>query len=242
MWDDITALKSPEALLAIDANKQGRFVISVDRRAAGDRDRLLSAWAVVQKSGDEFVPASALHYVDSEKARADLPAAKPRSIKGLGGCPFDSPDMQELGIASVTLNIVLNDIIYAEPPGTLRLRIRGTHMVYRRQKRRQLRSIHANRRRSWLDGLRDHSFTTGSQRLKERLGSRCGPSRRRSERHLCHAEFHHPRRRRSLCGGDEFSGRARTAGRTASSDESTIGFSTTKSTAASTGRQPATKR
>ena len=60
----------------------------------------------------------ALHYVDSEKARADLPAAKPRSIKGLGGCPFDSPDMQELGIASVTLNIVLNDIIYAEPaPG-----------------------------------------------------------------------------------------------------------------------------
>jgi hypothetical protein len=114
MWEDITALKSPETLLAIDANEQGRFVVSVDRHAAGDRDRLLSAWCVVQKSGDELLPLSGLHYVDSERARADLPAAKPRSIKGLGGCPFDSPDMQQLGIASVTLNIVLNDIIYAE--------------------------------------------------------------------------------------------------------------------------------
>jgi hypothetical protein len=118
MWDDITALKSPETLLSIDAEKQRRFVVKIDRHASGDRDRLLSAWCVVQKTGDEHIPVSALHYVDREKARADLPPAKPRSIKGLGGCPFDSPDMQALGIASVTLNIVLNDIIYSEPaPG-----------------------------------------------------------------------------------------------------------------------------
>ena len=132
MWDDITTLKSPETLLSMDANEQGRFVVRVDRHATGDRDRLLSAWAVVRKTGDEFVPESALHYVDTEKPRADLPLAKPRSIKGLGGCPFDSPDMQELGIASVTLNIVLNDIIYRRAHSRDGgLRICRPHLVHR---------------------------------------------------------------------------------------------------------------
>ena len=108
-------MKSPESLLSFDAMKDGRFVAIVDRHDKGDRDRLLSAWCVVEKTGDQYTPVSAMHYVENEKPRADLPPAKPRSIKGLGGCPFDSPDIQDLGIASVTLNIVLNDIIYAVP-------------------------------------------------------------------------------------------------------------------------------
>lgn len=116
MWEDVTALRnSPETLLPIHATDQGRFVAGVSRAAGGGRDRLLSAWAVVAKAGDHYEPTSAMHYVDSEESRAKLPPARPRSRKGLGGCPFESPDMQELGIASVTLNIVLNEIISTQP-------------------------------------------------------------------------------------------------------------------------------
>ncbi|HET6250003.1 MAG TPA: DUF5722 domain-containing protein [Tepidisphaeraceae bacterium] len=115
MWEDVTALKSPVTLLPIHTDAAGRFAVDVDRVTADGRDRLLSAWAVVRKVADGYEPLSALHYIDSEKPRADLPAAKPRSIKGMGGCPFDHPDMEALGISSVTLNIVLNDIIVSQP-------------------------------------------------------------------------------------------------------------------------------
>ncbi len=116
MWDAVTDLHAPATLLPIgaEAEKAGHFKVDVPR-AAGNRDRLLSGWAIVKKTDVRYEPVSALHYVDAQKPRADLPPAKPRSIKGLGGCPFDSPDIQELGIASVTLNVVLNDIIHTHP-------------------------------------------------------------------------------------------------------------------------------
>ena len=60
-------------------------------------------------------------YVDEQKPRADLPPAKPRSVKGIGGCPFTHPDMETLGISSVTLNIVLNSVIGSEPGPRRRL-------------------------------------------------------------------------------------------------------------------------
>ena len=115
MWQDITDLKTPATTLPIKTGADGRFHVTSDRVAADGRDRLLSAWAVVRQTAGHCEPLSALHYVESEKARADLLPAAPRSRKGLGGCPFDSPDLEELGIASVTLNIVLNDFIFSEP-------------------------------------------------------------------------------------------------------------------------------
>ena len=117
MWEDITDLRAPPALLSLASDAQGQFCVRVSRGEARDRDRLLSAWAVVRRKAEGgFEPLSAIRYADEVKARAALPPARPRSLKGLGGCPFDHADMQALGIASVTLNLILNDL-FADGPG-----------------------------------------------------------------------------------------------------------------------------
>ncbi len=111
MWEDITALQKPLTLLPIVADAHGRFVKKTERMADASRDRLLSAWAIVRRNGERYELLSAQHYIDRQTPRADLPPAKLTSRKGICGCPFDSADMQELGVGSVTLNIVLNDLI-----------------------------------------------------------------------------------------------------------------------------------
>ncbi len=110
MWEDITALKSPASFHPVRPDEEGKFTIIVERKAIRDREPLLSAWALVRRQGEGFEPLSAMRYVEDQKARADLPPARPVSRKGIGGCPFDHPDMQELGIASVTFNFILNEI------------------------------------------------------------------------------------------------------------------------------------
>lgn len=115
MWEDITALKQPASLHAINADAQGAFTVSVPRDAVEDRDLLLSGWGVVQKTAEGVIPVSALRYVEKQTPRADLPLMRPRSKKGLGGCEFDHEDMDKLGITSVTLNILLNHLLFTTP-------------------------------------------------------------------------------------------------------------------------------
>jgi hypothetical protein len=116
MWQDITDLTSSQELIPIHPDAEGRFRVAIERGGKGDCDRLLSGWAIVRKEGTRYMPLSALHYVDTIKARAKLPPARPRSRKGLGGFPFtsDRDDLEALDLGSVTLNIVLNDILSAE--------------------------------------------------------------------------------------------------------------------------------
>lgn len=115
MWEDITALKQPASLHAINADGQGAFTVSVPRASVKDRDLLLSGWAVVRKTAESVIPVSALRYVEKQTPRADLPLMRPRSKKGLGGCEFDHEDMDKLGITSVTLNILLNHLLFTTP-------------------------------------------------------------------------------------------------------------------------------
>ena len=77
MWDDVTALKSPATLLPIQADGAGSFAAEVDRSDGKVRDRLLSAWAIVRKSGDQYEPLSPLHYADMVKAREIFPRHTP---------------------------------------------------------------------------------------------------------------------------------------------------------------------
>lgn len=93
------------------APKNGKFRVKVDRFENGS-DRLLSRWAVVR--GGELV--SFPRYADTVKARANLPPAAPRPRKGLGGFTPASyaSDIEDLGIASVTVNVVLN-FLHTEP-------------------------------------------------------------------------------------------------------------------------------
>ncbi|MCB1132256.1 MAG: hypothetical protein KDN05_14090 [Verrucomicrobiae bacterium] len=118
MWEDVTALKTPASLHGLDADDAGNFKVSISRAAVEDREPLLSGWAVVRMRDGVPELLSAMRYVEEQTPRANLPAAAPRSKKGIGGCPFDHSDMQELGIASVTLNFILNELLHAEPgPG-----------------------------------------------------------------------------------------------------------------------------
>lgn len=112
MWEDVTRLKSPPSLLELRPDGEGNFSVSVDRTVFRDREPLLSAWALVRKQGAGYQTLSAMRYVEDQKPLADLPPARSASKKGLGGCPFDHPDMKELGVSSVTLNIILNELFH----------------------------------------------------------------------------------------------------------------------------------
>lgn len=116
MWEDITALKNPAALHTPQADPSGKFTLTLDLDTITGREPLLSSWALVRKNGDTWEPLSHARYIDDQKPRAHLPRANPASLKGIGGMPFDHPDMEELGIHSLTLNFILNNFFL--PPGS----------------------------------------------------------------------------------------------------------------------------
>ena len=92
------------------------FTIQVSRNASrsGFRyDRVLSKWAIVDASGETPVLKSHAHYADEVKAKASPRAMPLKGKKGLGGfflSGFQS-DLDDLGIQSVTVNVVCNQLI-----------------------------------------------------------------------------------------------------------------------------------
>ncbi len=115
MWKDVTSLAGDEVRHAVAPDAEGRFRFECPRFSEDNVDRLLVGWAIVGSKNQPPVLLSPLRYADVIEARSKLPPARPRSLKGIGGCPFEHPDMQELGIASVTLNIILSDLFFMEP-------------------------------------------------------------------------------------------------------------------------------
>ena len=119
LWAD--AVSEPLDPLSFIPLKNQSFSHTIDRVADDQHDRLLSGWAIAEKknsSGYELL--SPVHYVDEIEPREQLEKMAPRSLKGIGGCPFDHPDMKELGIASVTFNILLDGILFSEDgPGRI---------------------------------------------------------------------------------------------------------------------------
>lgn len=112
LWEDATLLSDPVSFIPL---KDTSFSYTVDRITDVQQDRLLSGWAIVRKknsSGYELL--SPVHYVDKIEPKEQLEKMVPHSLKGIGGCAFDHPDMQELGIASVTFNILLEHILFSE--------------------------------------------------------------------------------------------------------------------------------
>ncbi len=92
----------------------GSFDIIVPRFDKG-RDHLLSGWQLVTPAG---TPLSHIHYADEIPCREGAPpAAAPRSKKGLGGWfagPFPG-ELDELGIDSVTVNVLLHALVSLKP-------------------------------------------------------------------------------------------------------------------------------
>ncbi|MEK7949121.1 DUF5722 domain-containing protein [Luteolibacter soli] len=95
----------------------GGFSLNIPRkrqRDGLDYDRLISRWQLVKKGPTGIEPLSHAHYADEVVSRSpNLPAAKPKSKKGLGGWNAGRiPDeLDELGISSVTVNVMIHSLV-----------------------------------------------------------------------------------------------------------------------------------
>jgi hypothetical protein len=113
---EVTEMKSFPRSQPIRSQANGRFVVTVERRPVEDgltRDRLLSRWAIVHRSMGHDELLSPARFADSVESESDLPEEKPRRKKGLGGFVggrFDS-DLDDLGIAAVTINLSLHSFM-----------------------------------------------------------------------------------------------------------------------------------
>ena len=115
MWADQTKLTAVESFTPLTG---GSISQSFPRFAENGRDRLLSGWAVVRQKGNGYTLLSAVHHTDRiDNPRTNLPEMIPSSIKGIGACPYDHADMQDLNIATGTFNIILDQILYTDPGG-----------------------------------------------------------------------------------------------------------------------------
>ncbi len=111
MWEDATNLKKPTTFIPLTSSD---ISVSIDRIADDKHDRLLSGWAIVEAKADGYELLSAMHYIDDITPRSHLSNIIPRTLKGIGGCPPDHQDLIDLGIASVTFNILLDQVLYTE--------------------------------------------------------------------------------------------------------------------------------
>ncbi|RYD22684.1 MAG: hypothetical protein EOP88_07180 [Verrucomicrobiaceae bacterium] len=105
-----------DSLIPVEKS-QGGFSMTIPRhrkRGAEDFDRLLCRWEIVRKSASGYEAVSHGHYADDVACRSpQLPAAHPKSKKGLGGWnPGRFPDeLEELGISAVTVNMMVHSLV-----------------------------------------------------------------------------------------------------------------------------------
>ena len=120
---EISGLHQFDFVTPLSADK-GHFTVKVSRylaTASGRHDRLLSAWALAQKSSLGLTLLSHGRFADQIEPRSDLPEQRPRCKKGLAGVSGDGPlkDLDELGVCSITMNLPL-DFLHSSPaPGDL---------------------------------------------------------------------------------------------------------------------------
>ncbi|MDR1864074.1 MAG: DUF5722 domain-containing protein [Bacteroidales bacterium] len=115
MWQDATGIDEPASFTPLTSSSAN---FTFERFAGDGHDRFLSGWAMMRKDNQgtetRYELLSPVRYADNITPRANLPKIVPASLKGIGGCPLDHQDMTDLGIASVTFNIILDAILYRD--------------------------------------------------------------------------------------------------------------------------------
>jgi hypothetical protein len=114
-WQSLIEVKPANGSFAIDVPRK--------RQLEGlDYDRLTSRWQLVKKGASCIEPLSHAHYADEVACRApNLPAAKPKTKKGLGGWNAGRipGELEDLGISSVTVNVMIHSLVSLDAqPGT----------------------------------------------------------------------------------------------------------------------------
>ncbi|MBO6169632.1 MAG: hypothetical protein J6O51_06635 [Bacteroidales bacterium] len=119
-WESLTEVSSFSQKVAISGNS---FSVSMPRTVSRDNlpeyDRVLSRFAVVKVDGASQTLCSHARYADDIKAVRSPAALVPKSKKGLGAFVVNNnlSDLDDLGISSVTVNIVLNSMVNTERSG-----------------------------------------------------------------------------------------------------------------------------
>lgn len=92
------------------------FTVNLPRITPDGRDRLTSRWQLLN---EDLTLVSHLHYADEIACRSpELPAAKPKNKKGLGGWSAHRKpqgELERLGISAVTVNVMINSVISLKP-------------------------------------------------------------------------------------------------------------------------------
>ncbi len=110
-WENLTEMKIFSHKTVLSGSS---FSVTLKRIVSRDGlnayDRLLSRFAVVKEDG---TLCSHARYADEIQAQSSPEAVKPATKKGLGGFVYNQnlSDLDELGIKSVTVNIVLNSVV-----------------------------------------------------------------------------------------------------------------------------------
>ena len=113
-WESLTELSAFKEKVSLNGSS---FSVTMPRTVSRDNlpayDRVLSRFAVVKVDGSSQTLCSHARYADEIKAVRNPAAMAPKTKKGLGGFVVNNnlSDLDELGITSVTVNIVLNSMV-----------------------------------------------------------------------------------------------------------------------------------
>lgn len=128
-----------ESLIPVQVTPNGHFTVSRARhrdRQGQRHDRLTARWQLVKITDSHHVARSHARYADDVHCRTpELPAIRPKNKKGLGAWrPSLIPsDIEQLGIGSVTVNVVLHTLASLTPePNTFPVTWQGCTFHVRR--------------------------------------------------------------------------------------------------------------
>ncbi|WP_139959699.1 DUF5722 domain-containing protein [Flavicella sediminum] len=121
VYENATELKKFQFLEPIKC-KNKNFTVDLKRFSSRDgyqQDRLLSKWMLVEKVASTYKIISHARYTDSIVPKYKHAFIKPSTKKGLGGYSINRKapytDLDSLGITSVTVNVMINRFLRAEP-------------------------------------------------------------------------------------------------------------------------------
>ena len=146
-------LSQGKIIQEIDLDSSGQFRIELTRWTPTN-DRILSRFFLTNQEHPPFHATSNLMWASDVASAAvypDLKEIKAKSIKGLGGIHPDPrlfPDLAELGVGHITVNITLNSLLRPNPGHQIQHR-HGDHQfnfnaVYVQQLDRVMKFAHQN--------------------------------------------------------------------------------------------------
>lgn len=118
-----SSIDADDSVEVASIDTPGSFKHTVERIADG-RDRLLSRWAVISTDATGAVLTSHARYAEDPTAPPRQPAASKKGMAGVHSGD-DLPELLELGVKHITVNVHLEKLISLAPEGAIEHRYCG---------------------------------------------------------------------------------------------------------------------